>query len=137
MYIYSQPKTKNDSPYDVDCMVRCVVHATNIPYRTVYRIMRLHGWSHNGFRSHWKVILKNTLSDFGYTGEVIKLPPSKIKNRKILTCSEFITLYPHGIFITNMYAHVSCVRDGIILDTWDCSKYCVYNAFEIIKLSNF
>jgi len=47
--------------------------------------------------------------------------------------TDFTELHPEGIYILKMAGHVTCCKDGVILDTWDCSYRSVYTAWEIFK----
>jgi hypothetical protein len=39
--------------------------------------------------------------------------------------------YPRGRYILEMAGHTSVMVDGVIYDSWDCSKKCVYTAYKL------
>jgi hypothetical protein len=43
------------------------------------------------------------------------------------------TMVNSGTFILRMSRHVAAYKEGILMDTWDCSDKCVYFAWEISK----
>jgi len=47
------------------------------------------------------------------------------------TMDEFAMVYNTGSYIINLRGHMSCVKDGIIYDTWNCSKLCVGNYWKV------
>lgn len=54
-----------------------------------------------------------------------------IKGRPRMTPATFVKKFPQGRFVLSLAHHVVAVREGLIIDTWDCTKRCVYSAWEI------
>jgi len=44
-----------------------------------------------------------------------------------LTVEEFINKNPKGTFIVSVARHLTCIKDSVLLDTWDCSYKSVGN----------
>ena len=59
----------------------------------------------------------------------LSFPPVKGKPR--MTPAAFVKAYPTGRFVLSLAHHVVAVRDGVVVDTWDCTKKCVYKVWEI------
>ena len=43
----------------------------------------------------------------------------------------FAETHPKGSYILRMSKHLVACVDGVILDTWDCRRKCVYNAYKV------
>ena len=37
--------------------------------------------------------------------------------------SRFAQTHPTGTYIVNIRSHISCIKNGMINDTWDCGRY--------------
>lgn len=37
-----------------------------------------------------------------------------------MTVGEFIEEYPRGTYLVTMQGHITCIKDGILIDTFDC-----------------
>ena len=64
-------------------------------------------------------------------GVIRELPFPAVKGKPRMTAAEFCRKYKRGRFILRMAHHVACVKDGELYDTHDCSRSCVYKAWEI------
>ena len=38
-----------------------------------------------------------------------------------------------GIYIVSVANHLTCVKDGELLDTWDCSEKCAYKIWKVSR----
>ncbi len=54
-----------------------------------------------------------------------------VKGKPRMTPAAFVKKYPTGRYVLSLAHHVVAVRDGVVIDTWDCTKKCVYKAWEI------
>lgn len=59
----------------------------------------------------------------------IDFPAKKGKSR--MTGAEFCKKYKKGRFILRLAHHVVAVKDGVFYDLSDCTRSCVYTAWEI------
>lgn len=48
-----------------------------------------------------------------------------------LTLEEFARLNPTGVFLVTMKGHITCVVDGDIYDTWDCTDRFIWCAWKV------
>lgn len=37
-----------------------------------------------------------------------------------MTVGEFMEEYPRGTYLVTMQGHITCIKDGILIDTFDC-----------------
>jgi hypothetical protein len=54
-----------------------------------------------------------------------------VKGKPRMTPATFVRANPSGRFVLSLAHHVVAVRGGIVIDTWDCTRRCVYKAWEI------
>ena len=54
-----------------------------------------------------------------------------VKGKPRMTPAAFVKKYPIGRYVLSLAHHVVAVREGVVVDTWDCMKRCVYKAWEI------
>ncbi len=53
-----------------------------------------------------------------------------VKGQKRMTGERFCRAYPKGRYILTMAGHWTACIDGVIMDTWDCSRKIVYLAYK-------
>lgn len=101
-----------------DCVVRAIAIAEDRPYMDVYRevsaLMKKAGYTsaRNGvYDSIWTKYLAKR----GWKRVETFAPGSK----KMRMRAEDM---PEGTIICNLHKHLACVKDGVLHDTWDCSK---------------
>lgn len=120
-YYNAHPKGLNVK----DCVVRAYCTALNIPYNqaraTLNRKKRELGF--DSYKS--SAFLKTLYKDFN------KLSFPAEKGYARMDGYKFMEDYPKGTYILRMAKHHTVCIDGDILDTWDCSDKCVYNAWEV------
>ena len=119
-----------------DCVCRAIVNATGMNYKEVYDTInmycrneyitkrkKLKSSSRNGVL---KATTHKILTDLGW-----KWTPTMFigKGCKVhLKESEL----PRGILIVSLSKHLTCVKDGVLYDTYDCSRggtRCVYGYY--------
>ena len=49
-----------------------------------------------------------------------------------LSVEDFAEIYNKGIYLVRIEGHLTCIIDGEIYDTWDCSKEIVTNAWNVL-----
>ena len=49
-----------------------------------------------------------------------------------MTVGEFAECYPYGTFLVTMPGHITVIRDGEIIDTFDCSDRIMWCAWEVM-----
>ena len=117
-----------------DCVVRAICNATGLDYKIVYddlkalakteRITKHHKTKSSVRDGVSKQTAKKYIESLGWTW----IPIMKIGSGCTMHLSnkDFPT---DGIYIVSVSGHLTCVKDGVIYDTYDCSRAgtrCVY-----------
>jgi hypothetical protein len=110
-----------------DCVVRSIASATNKDYLECRRELN------QAKRELGLGGYKETKFLYKYFEHYPRLIFKAVKGEPRLKGSDFTVLHPNGNFILKMAGHVTCCKNGVILDTWDCSYRSVYTAWEITK----
>jgi hypothetical protein len=116
-----------------DCGVRAICNATGKDYKEVYNaINRLAKTERTGVRKHsisnarngvYRCTMHNYLSSIGWEW----CPTMTIGSGCQVHLNE--RELPEGTLILNLSGHFSCVKNGVLYDTYDCSRggtRCVY-----------
>lgn len=64
-------------------------------------------------------------------GVVRKLSFPAKRGQPRMTAEQFVRFYPMGRFILKTANHVAAVVNGRLYDTWNSSRRCVYQAWEV------
>ena len=105
-----------------DCVARAISTATGMSWETVIRDI-----TELGIKLGSVFNEKSTYAKWLELNGWVKMPqPRKINNTKY-TLAEFLKLCPKGIYIVNLANHLTVVEDGIVYDTWDCTRKTVGN----------
>jgi hypothetical protein len=108
-----------------DCVTRAIAIATGQPYKRVYNeIFKMQGYTpRNGvFRKIYEKYLKN----LGWSWKPTMLVGQGCKVH--LKKDEL----PDGTIIVRLSRHLAAVQDGVVMDTFDCTREgrrCVYGYF--------
>lgn len=51
--------------------------------------------------------------------------------RQVVTLRDFINLNLQGRWLVTMRGHITCVIDGILYDTFDCSDYYIWCVYKV------
>ena len=129
-FLKTQPKTEEDIKCDKDCMIRSVAIATDTPYNKVYETMYKNGWrtTRRNSKGNWEDQITKTLTELEFKFHKISYPA--VKNQPRMTARKMIN---EGTYILRMSKHVAAYKEGILMDTWDCSDKCVYFAWKAWK----
>lgn len=97
-----------------DCVCRAITNVTNRHYKEIEK--KLYEIASIFDCDHLCVCCYKFLLDFvfGFT---------RIEEYKGRTIKEFLQDYPYGTFLVRIEGHLTCLRDGYVEDTWDCSDY--------------
>lgn len=122
-----------------DCVTRAICNATGKDYKEVYdRINtlakkekysnRYRSRSRNGVHKEtWKKYLKeigwvhHSTCKIGSHEQKVKLTDGSL---------------PNGILIVQISKHLTCLKDGVIYDTYDCSKKEYYNEYGDLEVND-
>jgi len=108
-----------------DCVVRAVSTAFEKDYletrRELNRAKRILGFESYKDRKFLYEYLKD------YTRLLFKSVPGKPR----VKVHDFMKVCPSGTFIVSVRGHVTVVKDGTLIDSWDCGYLTVYTAWRI------
>lgn len=51
--------------------------------------------------------------------------------RNQMTVGDFARLSNHGIYLVTMNGHITCIINGVIWDTFDCSDRLIWDAYKV------
>ena len=126
MYTYYNAHPKGLSVGD--CVKRAICKAANMDYMEVQREL-------NRYKKVTGASAYNTdYNPHKYVENVlhgVKMSFPAKAGKKRMTPEQFCKDYPKGNYILNMAGHWSCIVDGVIYDTWDCSQKCIYTAYKV------
>lgn len=112
-----------------DCVKRAITVAAQMDYmevqRQLNRYKKVSGASSFNTDYNPHKYVENVLHG-------VKMSFPAIKDEPRMNGEKFCMKFPKGRYILNMANHWSCCVDGVIYDTWDCSKKCVYTAYKIL-----
>lgn len=110
-----------------DCVVRAIAIANNMDYKEVYdyvnKKLKSYGCPSVRNKGVPKRIVKELLKEYGWTWVATMTIGSGCTTH--LTKEEL----PSGTIIASVSKHITCIKDGVINDTYDCSRdgaRCVY-----------
>lgn len=95
---------------DEDCTIRAISCATNKSWDYVYEHLSDLAQEHG-------TMLDNGEFVRDYLNRRYK-PVRKLGH----TVGETSNLYPHNTLLITMRGHITCSKNGIIYDTWDCTN---------------
>jgi len=122
-YYNPHPKQKKVG----DCVKRAFTIATGKDYMEIQRELNalkneLGLDSFNNNKNFQEYIKRN-----GW----LKLSFKAVKGEPRMNGHRFVKDYPKGTYVLRMAGHLATVKDGVLLDTWDSRKKCVYNAWKV------
>lgn len=119
-----------------DCVTRAICNATGLDYKKVYDDLNaLAKTERTGKRKHKKSnsrtgVYKRTyhkyLESIGYKWQATMNIGTGCR---VHLCKDEL---PNGVIIVSLSSHLTCVKNGVIYDTYDCSRdetRCVYGYF--------
>lgn len=110
-----------------DCVKRAICLAEGRDYKEVSlelnRLKKVTGAKNFNSNNNWKYYVESK--------EYTKYSFPAERGCSRMDGYEFTKKFPKGTYILRMAHHLTCCRDGVIYDTWDCRSKCVYNAFKV------
>jgi hypothetical protein len=110
-----------------DCVKRAFTKALGLEYIEVKKIL-------NDTKKIVKVakfndnkVWKHLVKEYGFQ----KLSFQAVKGMDRMDGYKFTKEYKQGTYILRMAGHLVTCVDGVIYDTWDSRRKCVYNAFKV------
>lgn len=99
-----------------DCSVRAVSVALGVDWETAYAMIAKAGYLMNDMPSSnsvWGAVLRQN----GFYRHAI---PNTCPD--CYTIGEFANDHPEGVYVVGTGNHVVCIRDGIVMDSWDSTR---------------
>ena len=106
-----------------DCAVRAICNATDKDYKDVYNDLKRLNKGVSCRNGTPKKLVKKYLTELGWRWH----PTMTIGSGCTMHLTE--SELPKGVLIVQVSRHLTCVRNGVIYDTYDCSRdgeRCVY-----------
>lgn len=123
----------NAHPYNRlvdDCVKRSIALTTGISYKDVKK----------GLNEHKKITGAKAFNENGtpgsYMENVLGFPRTIAQKRSDgtrETVEEFARSHPKGRYVVSVVGHWTACIDGIIYDTWDCSKERILSYYEVTR----
>ena len=111
-----------------DCVIRAVANATGKDYKEVYDEIKLFNKGKSCRNGTPKDVTRKYIESLGYKW----VPTMKIGSGcKVHLDKDEL---PTGTLIVSVSRHLTCVKDGVIYDTFDCSRCgtrCVYGYWVV------
>jgi hypothetical protein len=98
-----------------DCAIRAVCNATGKDYKEVYNEFKKLNNGQSCRNGTPKNVDKKYLKNIGW----IWHPINRKNGESCHLCSEDL---PKGILVVQVSQHLTCVKDGVLYDTYDCSR---------------
>ena len=110
----------------MDCVYRALATALDREWDDIYYNLTAMGAELKN-APNADAVFNKYLQDCGYP----KQPQPRFPNGKKYTVEQFAKAYNYGSYVVSVANHLTCVKDGKILDTWDCSQKTVGNYWRI------
>ena len=110
-----------------DCVKRAFTKALELDYMEVQKILNDTKKVVNVEKYNNNKVWKHLVKVYGFR----KLSFQAVKGTKRMDGYQFAKQYQKGTYLLRMSHHLVACVDGVIYDTWDSRKKCVYNAFEV------
>lgn len=105
-----------------DCVIRAIAFASGLGWNTVYTGLYRIGMKMKMMPNDKKVFEK-------YLDEIcfVKMKQPKKSDGTKYTAEQFARRNPNMLAILSVANHLTTIKDGKIVDTWDCGFKCVGN----------
>jgi len=107
-----------------DCAIRAIAHACDLPYVTVRDSL------FDLAKEMWRMPNDNEVIERWMikTFDIKRNSPLTHHGRKKYKIGNFPL---EGIFIIRSSNHVTCIKDGVLMDTWDCRDWKAQSYYTI------
>ena len=100
-----------------DCVCRAIAIATNTDYKVIYNLLKDYNHGETPRNGVYKEVYKKLLADLGWSW--VPCCGRGVKKSNVHLCP---TELPDGVVLCRVSGHLTCVIDGVINDTYDCSR---------------
>lgn len=109
---YKSVKYKKD--WVGDCVIRAISNGLDQDYKHTFQDLLNLSWEMLNLPNSWKCV-EEYLTRQGW---VKNKPMRNSRNRKLK-----VGQFPmNGVYLIQINGHFTCLKDGVLLDTWDCRK---------------
>lgn len=122
MYVYF-----NNNPWKRsvnDCVIRAISLAENKSWDKVYDELSI-------LAKDEAILLDDITFVDNYLDKKYKRICYKCKGERI-TVKEFIKENKRGTYLITMQGHITCVINGILFDTWNCSNKRIWSVWRVL-----
>ena len=119
-YHNSNPKKREVN----DCVIRAISKAENKTWDEVY--------------SELSTLAQNQrilLDDMRFVEHYLDSKYDRVcykRNGCRMTVGDFINRNQEGTYLITMQGHITCVKNGILFDTWDCRDKIIWCSWEVV-----
>ena len=117
-----------------DCIFRAIAGGTGISWKDTFAGLCAIGLSLHAMPDY-PIVFRKYLKEIGaryvYKSAQAHAHSEDEASMADLTAGEFIRQHPKGNYVLRVWWHVTCARDGLIYDTWDCSSEKLLEAWVI------
>ena len=125
MYVFENLHPQNKRVGD--CVKRALTKATGENYNEISkqlnRIKRELGEKSYNSNKVWKEFIKRK----GWQ----EMTFQAVKGESRENGNSFCRHFKNGTYVLRMAKHLTCCKNGVIYDTWNCSQKCVYKAWKV------
>ena len=100
-----------------DCVCRAISIASESDYKVIYKLLKEYGGGESPRNGVYKEVYTALLKDMGWTW--VPCSGKGIKNSNVHLRSDEL---PRGRIICRVSKHLTCVVDGELHDTYDCTR---------------
>jgi len=105
-----------------DCVVRAVAEAASLPYKEAARML-FDEWMRTGYEMTDNKCVTKVLETLGF----VKMKKPFKPTGHTYMAKEMDEVMPAGsVAVVQVANHLTCVKGGSLIDTWDCSRKSVY-----------
>lgn len=113
--------------HEGDCVVRAIASSTQRTWIEVYKDLCQLGLKKCRMPNSQKVY-EQYLTNLDY----ITLPQPRKFNNKKYRIDEWLELNPNFSGVLSIKNHLTCVDQGVLIDTWDCSRSYICKIYKKI-----
>ena len=114
------PKGRNTS----DCVVRALTLATGLPYEEVYK-----GLFEISLKTGYMLNEKRVEDKYLEANGFIKMKQPRKNDGSKYKINEIRLLSQASVIVIRCAHHLTCVKDGVLIDTWNCGYKTINNYY--------
>lgn len=100
-----------------DCVCRAIAIASQSDYKEIYKLLKEYAGGESPRNGVYKEVYTRLLKDMGW--KWVPCSGRGVTNNRVRLCANDL---PKGRIICRVSKHLTCVIDGVLYDTYDCSR---------------